>query len=52
MKLTCSEPDKPGFDLRTFECAHCARVESITVNLDPMASGGDGWAVSHLYSPS
>jgi hypothetical protein len=23
MRLACVEPDKPGFDLRTFECAKC-----------------------------
>jgi len=23
MRLACVEPDKAGFDLRTFECAKC-----------------------------
>jgi hypothetical protein len=28
MRLTCIEPDKPGFDLRSFECAKCNTSEA------------------------
>jgi hypothetical protein len=31
MRLACIEPDKPGFDLRTFECAQCNTGESFLV---------------------
>jgi hypothetical protein len=31
MILSCLEPDKPGFDLRTFVCPMCAATESIVV---------------------
>jgi hypothetical protein len=31
MRLARIEPDKPGFDLRTFECAKCSTGESFLV---------------------
>jgi hypothetical protein len=31
MRLARIEPDKPGFDLRTFECAKCNAGESFIV---------------------
>jgi hypothetical protein len=31
MRLARIEPDKPGFDLRTFECAKCSAGESFIV---------------------
>ena len=31
MRLACIEPDKPGFDLRTFECAKCNTDEIFLV---------------------
>jgi hypothetical protein len=31
MILSCLEPDKPGFDLRTYVCLMCAATESIVV---------------------
>jgi hypothetical protein len=31
MILTCLEPDRPRFDLRTFACLMCAAIESIVV---------------------
>jgi hypothetical protein len=31
MRLARIEPDKPGFDLRTFECAKCNTGESFLV---------------------
>ena len=31
MILSLLEPDKPGFDLRTFVCPMCAAAESIVV---------------------
>jgi hypothetical protein len=31
MRLVCVEPDKPGFDLRTFECAKCSHDETVLI---------------------
>jgi hypothetical protein len=31
MRLARIEPDKPGFDLRTFECPKCSTRESFIV---------------------
>ncbi len=31
MYLTRIDPDKPGFDRRTFECSGCQRVETAVV---------------------
>jgi hypothetical protein len=35
MMLCCLEPDKPGFDLRTYACLMCAATESIVVSVLP-----------------
>jgi transcription elongation factor Elf1 len=32
MYLARIEPEKPGFDLRTFECPRCQHVETVVVN--------------------
>ena len=29
LRLTRIEPEEPGFDLRTYYCAHCAANESV-----------------------
>ena len=34
MILSRLEPDKPGFDLRTYACLMCAATESIIVAID------------------
>jgi hypothetical protein len=31
MRLACIEPGKPGFDLRSFECAKCNTGEAFLV---------------------
>ena len=33
MYLAIVEPEKPGFDLRTFECPRCQHVEAVTVEV-------------------
>jgi hypothetical protein len=30
-EVGCIEPDKPGFDLRSFECARCNTSETFLV---------------------
>jgi hypothetical protein len=34
MILSHLEPDKPGFDLRTYSCLMCAATESIVVGAE------------------
>lgn len=33
MYLALIEPEKSGFDLRTFECPRCQHVETVVVNV-------------------
>lgn len=33
MSLARIEPDKPGYDLRTFECSKCDHVVSVVVKI-------------------
>jgi hypothetical protein len=35
MILSCLEPDKPGFDLRTYTCLTCAATKNIVVSISP-----------------
>lgn len=34
MRLARIEPDKPGYDLRTFECGSCGHSTSIIAKID------------------
>jgi len=34
MYLALIEPEKPGFDLRTFECPRCQHVETIVAKFE------------------
>jgi hypothetical protein len=34
MYLARIEPEKPGFDLRTFECPRCQHLETVVVNFE------------------
>jgi hypothetical protein len=40
MRLVCIEPGKPGFDLRTFECARCSAGETFLVPVAAQALRG------------
>ena len=51
MYLARIEPEKPGHDLRTFECRECEHVERVLVE-DPMKSAKAGWQDSWLYPPN
>jgi ribosomal protein S27AE len=33
MYLAIIEPEKPGFDLRSFECSRCQHVETVVAEL-------------------
>jgi hypothetical protein len=37
MILSCLEPDKSDFDLRTYACLMCAATESIIVPVSPVS---------------
>jgi hypothetical protein len=39
MIFSLLEPDKPGFDLRTYACLMCAATESIVVSVLPASRG-------------
>ena len=34
MMLACIEPEKPGYDRRTFECQKCSYSEEVVVNFE------------------
>jgi hypothetical protein len=52
MMLARISPGPAGFELRTFDCAKCNRVERIVIASDPMKSGGVGWFVGELQPPT
>jgi hypothetical protein len=35
MSLRISEPERPGFDLRTFECPKCYDTETLVTSISP-----------------
>ena len=53
MMLASIEPEHPGVDLHTFECAICNRVhKTLAAYEDPMKSKGLGrWLQGDLHSP-
>jgi hypothetical protein len=52
MMLARISPGPKGFELRTFGCSKCDRVEQVAIASDPMKSGDVGWLVGELQSPS
>jgi hypothetical protein len=41
------QPRAKGFDMRTFECAKCEHIHTVTIAIDPMKSDGKvGWLVA------
>jgi hypothetical protein len=48
MILARIAPGPAGFELRTFDCSQCDRVEKIAIALDPTKSGDVGWLVGEL----
>ena len=51
MSLARIMPGPKGFDIRTFECAKCEHVLTLSVEHDPMKSSGAGWQHSNLRPP-
>lgn len=48
MTFAHMSPGPTGFELRTFDCSKCGRVEKIAIASDPMKSGDVGWLVGEL----
>jgi hypothetical protein len=52
MKLARVSSGPTGFELRTFDCFDCDRVEQIAIPLDdPMKSDAVGWFTGELRPP-
>jgi hypothetical protein len=51
MRLARIAPGPSGFDVRTFECARCENVYTVTVSTDPLKSDAAGWIYSDLKAP-
>jgi hypothetical protein len=51
MNLARVMPDRPGFDVRTFECGKCDHTHTVTVATDPMKSDKVGWLAGELRPP-
>lgn len=49
--LTGSAPGPAGYELRTFECPKCDRVQRTLVVSDPMSGDARGWLSEELKSP-
>jgi len=53
MGLASITPGPAGFDIRTFECGGCRRIQIATVEADPMKSDAVRWLAAHdLQSPA
>ena len=50
MTLTRTFPGPAGFEVRTFDCSKCGRVEKIVIASDPMKSGAVGWFAGELQT--
>jgi hypothetical protein len=44
-------PGPAGYELRTFECSKCDRVQRTLVVSDPMSGGARGWLGGEFKSP-
>ena len=52
MMLVGIAPGPAGYELRTFECPRCDRVQRILVVSDPMSGNANGWLEGELKSPN
>jgi hypothetical protein len=51
MMLAGIAPGPAGYELRTFECPKCDRVQRTLVVGDPMSGDAKGWFNGELKSP-
>jgi hypothetical protein len=52
MGLARVSPGERGFELRTFVCSTCHRVQKIALAVDPLKTDAVGWLASELKPPS
>jgi hypothetical protein len=51
MALARISAGERGFEVRTFECATCHRIEKVSFPVDPMKTDAVGWVASELKPP-
>jgi hypothetical protein len=51
MGLARVSPGERGFELRSFECSTCNRVEKLSVPVDPLKTDAVGWLAGELKPP-
>jgi hypothetical protein len=51
MGLAQISPGKRGFEMRTFECHTCHRIEKIAFPTDPLKTDAVGWLAGELRPP-
>jgi hypothetical protein len=51
MGLARISPGERGFELRTFECSTCHRIEKMALAVDPLKTDAVGWLASELKPP-
>ena len=51
MGLARISPGARGFELRSFECSTCQRVEKVSVRVDPLKTDAVGWLAGELKPP-
>ena len=52
MMLSRIVPGRLKFDVHTFECIKCERVENVLLAIDPMQSDVLGWFLGDLRTPT
>jgi hypothetical protein len=48
MGLARISPGERGFELRSFECSTCHRLEKISIAVDPLKTDALGWLAGEL----
>jgi hypothetical protein len=48
MGLARISPGQRGFEMQTFECSTCHRIEKIAISVDPMETDAVGWLANEL----
>lgn len=51
MGLARISPGARGFELRSFECSTCHRVEKVSLPVDPLKTDALGWLAGELRPP-
>ena len=51
MGLARISPGERGFEVRSFECSTCHRLEQISIAVDPLKTDALGWLAGELRPP-